>query len=450
MSRTLLSFLLLTLMLSASSQFSVSTNHHYIIKNGKPFFWLGDTAWELFHRLNREEADRYLKRRSEQGFTVIQAVILAEFDGLHTPNAYGDLPLINDDPAKPNEKYFALVDDIIDKAASYNMNIALLPSWGDKVNKDQWGVGPVIFNEQNAGVYAAWLAKRYRNKSNIIWILGGDRAPRNESDINIWRSMGNAIMKETGGSAVISYHSQPNAKGSAEWFGRESWFAFNIFQNGHCRDVDNYERIQNSWNNLPARPVIDAEPIYEDHPVCFNVKDLGTSSAYDVRKYAYLDLFAGAFGHTYGCHDVWQMYSIKQTPVNGPHFYWYDALELPGAAQMFFVEKLMASHPLLDRVPDQSIIKENDNVPAERIQATRGNDYLFVYTAAGKSFNVVMGKIEGKQLQAYWFNPRNGKTTDLPVTENTGVKKFMPPSAGYGNDWVLVMDDTEKKYPKPS
>jgi Protein of unknown function (DUF4038)/Putative collagen-binding domain of a collagenase len=443
-------FFLLTLNLYGFSQFSISSNHHYILKNGKPFFWLGDTAWELFHRLNKEEADQYLKRRSEQGFTVIQAVALAEFDGLHTPNANGDLPLINDDPTKPNEKYFEMVDYIIDKAAFYSLNIALLPSWGDKVFKDKWGTGPEIFTEQNASVYASWLAKRYKEKTNIIWILGGDRIPRNESDIGIWRSMGNAIMKQTDGKAIISYHSQPNETGSAAWFGKEAWFAFNIFQNGHCRDADNYERIQNSWNSLPARPVIDAEPIYEDHPVCFNAKDLGISSAYDVRKYAYLDLFAGAFGHTYGCHDVWQMYSAKQTPVNGPHFYWYDALELPGAVQMFFVEKLMVSHPLPDRIPDQSLIKENDNVASERIQATRGNDYLFVYTAAGKPFNVVMGKIQGKQMQAYWYDPRNGKTIDIGMTENTGVKKFIPPSSGYGNDWVLVLDDAEKKFPKPS
>src|SRR5688572_25190464 len=143
-----------------SAQFSVSDNKRYLLKEGKPFFWLGDTGWELFHRLNREEADRYLKRRSEQGFTVIQAVILAEMDGLHIGNTYGETPLINEDPAKPNEKYFEHVDYIIDKAAVYNINIGLLPTWGDKVFKDKWGKGPEIFTEQNAAIYAEWLANR--------------------------------------------------------------------------------------------------------------------------------------------------------------------------------------------------------------------------------------------------------------------------------------------------
>lgn len=435
-----LSFIVTTI----SAQFSISSNKRYLLKNDKPFFWLGDTGWELFHRLTREEADQYLKRRSEQGFTVIQAVALAEFDGLHTPNAYGDIPLADDDPAKPNEAYFKHVDYIIDKAAEYNLNIALLPTWGDKIDKNSWGKGPEIFNTQNAKIYGKWIGKRYEERKNIIWILGGDRNPRNESDVAIWRAMAEGIMEGTNKEAMISFHPQPNDLGSAKWFHKDDWLSFNMFQNGHCRDNPVYDKIQAAYKLMPSKPVIDAEPIYEDHPVCFNVKDLGTSSAYDVRKYAYLDLFAGAFGHTYGCHDIWQFYSTKHEGVNGPHFYWPQAMELPGANQMSFIRKLMESHPLLDRVPDQTLIKENNYCPAERIQATRGDDYLFVYTAAGKSFTVVNGKIKGTTLHAYWFDPRTGNTTDIEHVPNTGTKLFTPPSQGYGHDWVLVMDDQTK------
>jgi hypothetical protein len=438
-------FLLLSVSIGTSyAQFSISSNKHYLLKDGKPFFWLGDTAWELFHRLNREDADKYLKHRSEQGFTVIQAVALAEFDGLNTPNTYGEKPLLDNDPTKPNEKYFEHVDYIIDKAAAYNLNVALLPTWGDKVDKDKWGTGPVIFNEQNASTYGTWIANRYKNRSNIIWILGGDRNPRGEKDVAIWRAMGTAMMKATNNKAIITYHCQPNEEGSAQWFRNESWFAFNMFQNGHCRDNANYDKIFNSYNSKPTRPVIDGEPLYEDHPVCFNVQDLGTSSAYDVRKYAYLDLFAGAFGHTYGCHDIWQMYSTDHEPVNGPHYYWQTAIDLPGAKQMAHVRKLMESHPLTDRVPDQSLIIENNLTPMQRIQATRGNDYVFVYSAEGKAFTVVMGKIQGTKLNVYWYNPRNGKATELRTVENTGKRKFTPPSSGYGNDWVLVIDAASK------
>ena len=80
----------------------VSDNRRFLqTEAGKPFFWLGDTAWELFHRLDREEAVRYLDHRAANGFTVIQAVALAELKGLTLPNPYGHLPLIDNDPSWP-------------------------------------------------------------------------------------------------------------------------------------------------------------------------------------------------------------------------------------------------------------------------------------------------------------------------------------------------------------
>src|SRR5687768_17810389 len=80
---------ILLVVLSSSAQLRVSENQRYLqTADGKPFFWLGDTAWELFHRLTREEAEKYLKNRADKGFTVIQAVALAELDGLRDPNPY--------------------------------------------------------------------------------------------------------------------------------------------------------------------------------------------------------------------------------------------------------------------------------------------------------------------------------------------------------------------------
>ncbi|MGV3556666.1 glycoside hydrolase family 140 protein [Larkinella arboricola] len=434
----------------------VSDNKRYLVhQDGTPFFWLGDTAWELFHRLNREDADRYLKRRAEQGFTVVQAVALAELDGLNDPNALGEKPLQNNDPAQPNEAYFKHVDYIIGKAAENGMVVALLPTWGDKLNKSTWGKGPEIFNTANARAFGRWMGNRYKDRDNIVWVLGGDRTPRdNSDDVAVWRAMAEGVAEGVGGNdkALMSFHPQPNALemgGSSHWFHNDNWLDFNMLQNGHCRDTPTHDKIAFVYNRTPAKPVIDAEPIYEDHPVCFNVQDLGTSNAYDVRKYAYLDLFAGAHGHTYGCHGIWQMYSPGKEPVNGPHFAWYDALNLPGASQMQFVRRLMESRPLLDRVPDQSLITENNYVPAERIQATRGKDYAFVYTAAGKPFTLQLGRISGKEVKTYWFDPRKGEVKPAGTFANQGRQSMKPPTTGYGQDWVLIVDDAAKNFAMP-
>jgi hypothetical protein len=445
-------FFLLICFHSFAQTFSVSENKRYLLKENQPFVWVGDTAWELFHALDRDSTTYYLTKRATQGFTIIQAVALAELDGLNSPNAYGDKPLVNNDPTKPNEAYFKHVDFVIDKAAELGLNIGLLPTWGDKIFKDRWGNGPEIFNIENAKIFGNWIANRYKNRKNIIWILGGDRNPREGSqDLAIWRAMASGIVEAFGGNekVLITFHPQPNKDGASEWFHDDNWFDFNMYQTGHCRDNDVYNLIKGSYERQNIKPVVDGEPVYEDHPVCFNANDLGTTNAYDVRKALYLDVFAGAFGFTYGCHDVWQMFRQNIMPVNGPHLYWKAALELPAANQVKHLRRLIESRPILDRVPDQSLIFENANSAYERIQATRGNDYIFVYSALGKSFSVNLGKFSGSQLIGYWFSPKNGQVKELGSFENNGTKLFNPPTSGYGQDWVLVLDDASKKYPKP-
>ncbi|MDO5523063.1 MAG: DUF4038 domain-containing protein, partial [Bacteroidia bacterium] len=194
---SLLIYMLFLAIVASHAQIGVDATNTYLItkKDGKPFFWLGDTAWELFHRLNREEAIHYLNTRQKQQFNVIMAVALAELDGLRQPNLYGDVPFKNletrewavtpgNNPNNADEyDYWDHVDFVIEEAAKRNMYIGLLPTWGDKVAYN-WGEGPMIFNNNPDGAYAyaKKLAERYKGRWNIIWILGGDRAATYERE----------------------------------------------------------------------------------------------------------------------------------------------------------------------------------------------------------------------------------------------------------------------------
>ncbi len=113
------------------------------------------------------------------------------------------------------------------------------------------------------------------------------------------------------------------------------------------------------------------------------------------------------------------MYAPNRTPVNGPHFPWYVALELPGAAQMKYLRSLIESRPMLERIPDQTLIKDALGAN-DRIQSTRGKDYLFVYSAQGKPVVLNMGKISGKEVIAFWYNPRNGESKENGRFSNSG------------------------------
>jgi hypothetical protein len=58
----------------------------------------------------------------------------------------------------------------------------------------------------------------------------------------------------------------------------------------------------------PTRPVMDAEPGYEDAQDDIVNLDGGYLDDYEVRKALYWSLFARAHGHTYGCWPIWCMW----------------------------------------------------------------------------------------------------------------------------------------------
>ena len=441
---------------AAAPRLKVSDNKHFIVKeDGKPFFYLGDTAWELFHRLSREESEHYLKNRAEKQFTVIQAVVLAELEGLNEPNAYGHTPLTGNDPTKPNEDYFRHIDFVVDKAESLGLFVGMLPTWGSNWHKPPGKGG--IFTPENARVYGEFLGKRYKDKP-IIWILGGDRPVENDTHRAILRAMAEGLRRGDGGSHLITFH-PAGGHGSSEWLHAEPWLDFNMRQNGHQPEfTDRYDKTRADYDRTdPAKPVIDGEPIYEDHPVSFRPKELGHSVAADVRRPLYWDLFGGGCGHTYGHHSVWQMYAPGRKPINGPLMSWTDALDQPGAAQMQYGRRLIESRPVLTRVPDDTVIVTATVPTSVPGAGTRhyaaahdaNGTYAFVYVPVGRAFSVRMSVIRGATAKAWWFDPRTGKAQPVGEFPTTGERQFAPPDLGELLDWVLVLDEASKNYPPP-
>jgi hypothetical protein len=440
----------------------VSDNHRFLVtEDGRPFFYLGDTAWELFHRASREDAERYLKNRAALRFTVIQAVALAELDGLGIPNAYGHTPLVDSDPTRPDVKegpandYWDHVDFIVERANALGLYIGFLPTWGDKWNK-KWGVGPEIFTAQNAEAYGEWLGRRYRD-AGIIWILGGDRPVENGRHEEITRAMERGLRRGDGGAHLMTWH-PTGGRGSAEWFHEDSWLDFNMRQNGHAPEfTGRYDQTRADYDRKPVKPVLDGEPIYEDHPVAFDARKQGHSIAADVRRPLYWDLFGGACGHTYGHHSVWQLWTPDRQPVNNPLMPWTEAVLQPGAAQMRHGRALVESRPFLSRVPDPELIvtdRVETALPGTgryHFAATRdeSGSFAMVYAPVGRRFTVRMEKISGGRVRAWWFNPRNGRATLVGEFPNSGEREFTPPDRGEMLDWVLVLDDAAKKYPAP-
>ncbi|MCK0148179.1 glycoside hydrolase family 140 protein [Arenibacter sp. F26102] len=439
---------ILTLLLVLSTQINfgqnlpllkVSNGHSYIVnQSNEPFFWLGGTAWELIHRCNKKEIDLYLTDRAEKGFTVIQTVILAELDGLNTPNAYGEKPLINNDPTKINEKYFEMVDYVISKANELGLYIGLLPTWGDKFNK-KWGVGPEIFNTTNSEIFGEILAKRYLSHNNVIWILGGDRIPENEHHFAIIRAMAKGIRKiDT--QHLISYH--PVGAQKATDFFNDKWLDIDMYQSGHNRTAREYQYVVESKKSKTKRPIINGEARYENIMDRFwENKHYGWLDDADVRISAYWSIIAGAAGYTYGCNDIWQMYKSDRTPILNARTGWTTALELPGSSQMKYMKEIFEVIPWQKMIFDQTLIQNNnpENESYKLSAIGENKDLIIAYTPIGHPIEIDLTKIDSEKAIAYWFNPRSGKIVNIGEFETKTSQEFKPWSDGWGSDFLLIL-----------
>ncbi|HEY4654377.1 MAG TPA: glycoside hydrolase family 140 protein [Cyclobacteriaceae bacterium] len=444
-------FLLSILSTGSFSQLKVSPDHRYLqTTDGMSFFWLGDTAWELFHRLTREEAKMYLENRAAKGFTVIQAVVLAELDGLNTPNANGDKPLIDNDPEKPNEAYFRHVDHIIKEANKLGLIVALLPSWGDKWYKDRWGTGPEIFTPGNARPFGEWIARRYAN-DDIVWVAGGDRTPQNETHLSIIRSMAEGIRSVVKDRQLITFH-PTGGSSSYDFFAGDNWIDFHMSQTGHKVGNPDYKANIKAYTITPARPHINGEPNYEDHPNDWNPREKGWMDDFDTRQAAYWNMLSGGAGHTYGNHNIWQMFDESRTPVNNARTRWQKALDHPGSFQVGYMKRMLEKRDWQKLVMDQSVLKgENPEGQQYKMAAVSSDkDFLMVYIPYGDKTTVNMEKLKASTIRGWWFNPRDGHVVSLGDFDNSGDREFTPTAVGRGSDWVLILDDASKNYSKPN
>ena len=431
----------------------------------------------ILHRATREEASYYLRTRAAQGYTVIQTVLLTEFDGMRIPSDWGELPLVNLDPLQPNPAYFHRVAEFIEEADSLGLYVALVAVWGDKLTAP-WGTGPRIFTAENlplARKFGGWLGQRFAQHSNLIWLLGGDRParlgghrdnwcgpiakeagfPANMDWTTIWRELALGLHEGSGGQALTSYHPQGGEASTSIYLHGESWLHIHGMQSGHGGGHDQpvWNWVARDWALTGPKPTLDLEPNYEDHPYNPWPKwdpATGYFRDHDVRKQCYRSVFAGACGVTYGHNSVWQWCGPRHEAINFADRDWVDALHRPAGRQMGYLRQLMESRPQFTRQPDQSLIAGETGTGGQHLQATRdeAGTYAMVYFPANDlNATLKLNRLKSAKLNAWWYDPRTGFAASLGDIPGGIQREFRSPP--YGPDWVLVLDDSNAGYPPP-
>lgn len=435
---------------------AVSDNHRFLqTTDGKPFFWLGDTGWLLPERLDRAGVRRYLRHCRQDGFNVVQMQVL---NAVSSVNVYGQKSNPNgfDMSAADHSgvySYWDHLDYIVKTARRNGIYVAMVPVWGSIVKSGKMGVDDAVS-------YGRFLANRYKDCPNIIWMIGGDI----QGDVHpeVWEALATTI-KSVDHQHLMTYHPRGRYT-SARWWSRAAWIDFHVFQSGHRRygqsmgskdypipdgtEEDNWMYVDSTWAYKPLEPVLDAEPSYEHIPQGLHDPNEPRWQACDVRRYAYWSVFAGSCGHTYGHNSVMQMLRPGDHSgygTDGEEPYWYDALAAPGRNQMRYVKALMLAFPYFCRIPDQSIIVGENGKRYDRLIATRGNDYLLLYDYRHAPITVDLTRISGTKKNAWWMDAATGNLQYLGQYAN-GIVTFPSDRLPGDGDGVLICVDASKHY----
>lgn len=420
--------------LLALAWLTVSPGKHYLqTEDGKPFFWMGNTAWLMPEKLTREDVDLFLDSCRDNAYNVVQIQVCNDVPSV---NAYGQ--------KSGTEAYWSLVDYIVSKAADNGIYVAMDCIWGKPVRKGKMDV-------ELASAYGTFLATRYADKSNIVWVIGGDT--RGDQDVDIWNALAKSI-KAADKRHLMTFHPFGRTS-SIEWWNESEWLDFNMFQSGHRRydqemgddddffsakAEDNWRYVQQAWKASPVRPVLDGEPAYEDIPQGLHDSSQPRWQAADCRRYAYWSVFAGACGHTYGHNSIMQFHSGEGTGAYDATKSWKEALSEPGYAQMKYLKALMDVFGGGDRVPAQDVLIGNGE-RYDRIVATKGGDFILAYTYTNSPIRVDLTSISGKRKQAWWYSPQTGAIEFIGETKENLASYKHPGPQGPGNDYVLIVID---------
>lgn len=400
----------------------VSKNQRYLVdQQERPFFWLADTAWELFQRLDKAETDRYFQNRVQKGFTVVQAAIVTPLSNWENPNRQG-ASAFEGDIRSPNEAYFAHVDHVIKEAEQMGLVMALSPAWGNASSTQLQ-----LSDGDNAYQYGLYLGTRYRDQDNIIWVLGGDTDP--QAGFAMWRDLAQGL--EESSEQLITFYPQ-SGRSSSSRFHDDSWLDFHTLHSGHGWDSPNYAAVLADYQREPAKPIVDAGSRYE------NITEVAGLSqqrinAHQVRKAAYNAMLSGAFGHTYGANEIWQFYidndegGYSGDGLYGANTRWNEALDFAGAWQMGHLRALFERYPWYEFEPVHQLVRSENSAGSGFTPAavSTKNEAVLIYIPDGQSIELAINDVSLIQ-DAEWFDPRTGEFSPVE-REMIRANRFTPP-----------------------
>lgn len=398
-----------------------------VAHDGSPFLLHGEAAWSLIAQLSTSGAMQYLADRRTRGVNAVIANLIEHQYADRAPaNAAGDAPFTTQgDFTKPNEKYFAHADQVIDIAAAQGIAILLVPAYlGFDGGSEGWYAEMSALTEQQCRTYGDFIGRRYATRSNIIWVWGGDYTPPAGDGETCLKAIRDAILAAAPAGTLSTGHWAPESTSRDE-----PAFADSIDLVGVYTYLDILTPCRDARRATPRKPTFLVETCYENE----TIRSCAGTTA-EVRRRQWWGFLGCGAGEISGNNPIWRFASG-----------WPQAMTSPLSTSQVRLTTIAHSIRWQALALDDALVTSDRGNGYTEIAAARttdgGTPQAVIYSPPGADspITVDLSRI-GTSVTATWEDPSGAHS--LPAgTALSGSHAFARPgkNAGGDNDWVLVL-----------
>jgi hypothetical protein len=372
-------------------------------QDGTPFFWLACTAWNGALKSSELEWESYLKQRVENNYSVIQFVTTQwrgcdkSSEGLVAFEGCGKIRI--------NPEFFRLIDKKIDRVNDYGLVAAPVILWALQTGSGRELSPGYYLPDDQAILLAKYIVARY-GANHVVWFLGGDGNYTDPYEQR-WKNIGRAVF-DGKNQGIVAMHPQGRS-----WIGEvyrdESWLDIVGYQSSHSNNEAtvnwiNKGPVSRQWSVLPARPLINLEPNYEEIRT--------TITDRDVRNASYWSLFAAPVaGISYGANGIWPWLRKGEKILNHADAPWTStwekSIDLPGSIQMGYLAGFIRKFEWWNLYPaDELLITQPGNDKFNRfVSLVKSIDNKTIMGYLPEKMTIELRKPVDCNYDLMWFDP---------------------------------------------
>lgn len=422
-------------------------NRHLIEdENGKPFFMAGVCPQSMIRWSTPAQMDAYFADRQKRHFNfawvLVNAFDSAGKEAMTNPtDVRGDSMLFHGtswDPANLNPAYVAMVDTMVSSALRHGIYLFLDP-FSSAYTPGPSGFDPSKHSAEEMRAWGEFWGKRYKNYAHVNFALGNDRL--------VWPQVDNVV------SGLEKF--MPDRLVTIDWIGGPpDWSSdatgpHKFYEAGHRWVSFNgwYEYHAPQWATWyhfnmrgPVMPTAMFETMYEN-VVAGNPQHILTPPQ-TIREEVWATVLNGGSGFgILGAADC------TEDPMR-----WLG--KTPGVNQAEYCTNFFTARRWYDLIPDWShaFLTSQLGTPGKDdftyvSAALTGDGSLGICYYPGESgrsvpLTVNMSKMGKGNSLARWYDPANGRFTNIGTLANSGSHTFTTPKANSvgAADWVLVLE----------